>query len=177
MGKSKKLKKKIKHLQKENDLLKEKSNFVTPAPQIQVVKSQPQQTKGPAELQQVYVRKLFNAVSTLLQDFAAAEQKCKEQRKKEKDIEIEIENFRKSINPFPIVDNPNFIKYKEMKWKLTKQIKCDQYFEILNSLKDDNKEIVATLKVLQKSLNRALNNLVAVQPLPDSMKVSECKYD
>ena len=132
-----------------------------------------QRPKEPSELQQVYVRKLMTAIQTVLTDFSASEKKCNTNQKEEKRVAAEIEKAHCKLGSPPKLDSPEFIRWKELRWEQTILLACNQYFTSLNQFKIENEEFVSTLKKFHSEMKRVLNRLVAVQPLPESMKSKE----
>jgi len=129
-----------------------------------------QRPKEPSELQQAYVRKLLINIQTIIDDFAKSQQKSISQEKEEKRIDADIEKAQRNIVRPPEVDSPEYIKWKKLRWEQTILLACNCYYKMLNQFQSDNKEFVKTLEIFQREMKRVLNRLVAVQPLPESMK-------
>jgi len=129
-----------------------------------------QHSKEPSELQQVYVRKLMIAIQKLLDDFATSKQKCKHIDKEELIASDKIEKAQQKIGRLPKVDNPEYIKLKKLRWEQNIMLACNYYMKTINQFQTENESFVTLLKLFQKDLNRVLNGLVAVQPLPESIK-------
>lgn len=132
--------------------------------------TQLQRPKEPSELQQIHVRKLLIAIQTMLDDFASSQKKCSCCEKEEVLVAAKIEKAQQNIGRLPKSDNPEYIRLKKLKWEHKIQLACNCYIKTLNQFQIENEGFVAFLKLFQKELKRVLNSLVAVQPLPESMR-------
>ena len=170
MGEIKKLMEIIKQLKEENAALNKsdkQKEALTPVKVVQNVQSQ--RPKEPSELQQVHVRKLIIAIETMCSDFKVAKQKCSEQQNEENRIASEVDKARHNLGRLPKVDNPEYIKYKKIRWEQAILLACNQYFKTLNQFQLENEGFVNSLRLFQGEMKRVLRHLVSVQPLPESM--------
>ena len=149
-------------LENENSESKIEVNSVKP---IQL-----QRSKEPSEIQQVYVRKLMMTIQTLLDDFATSKQKCKQIEKEELLAADKIEKAQQNIGRLPKVDSPEYIRLKKLRWEQKIALACNHYTKTMKQFQTENEGFVNLLKLFQKDLKRVLNGLVAVQPLPESIK-------
>lgn len=129
-----------------------------------------QHSKEPSEIQQVYVRKLMIAIQTLLDDFATSKQKCKHIEREELLAADKIEKAQQNIGRLPKADSPEYIRLKKLRWEQKIALACNHYIKTMNQFQTENEGFVNQLKLFQKDLKRVLNGLVAVQPLPESVR-------
>ncbi len=129
-----------------------------------------QRLKEPSELQQVHVRKLMMAIQTILDDFASSKQKSNLYEKEEMIFAAKIEKARQNIGRLPKLDSPEYIKLKKLRWEQKIMLACNGYDKTLNQFQVENEEFVKLLKLFRTAMKRVLSELVAVQPLPESMR-------